>query len=137
MSYSQLENGNWLEVVHKTTAAPSQYSQLIINSWNIRPAARRLRVSLCGGWSMTYRGLIRVFTLFFVISLAQLLLADTTASTTAQANNSSDSKSYDLCPVGPCYVAVSGASSLPNQGTIQSQASDGGASAEAHVDLGT
>lgn len=86
---------------------------------------------------MTYRGLFRVFALFFVVSVAQLLLADTTASTTAQANNSSDSKSYDLCPTGPCLVVLTGASSNPNAGTLQSQASDGGAYAEAHVDLGT
>ena len=86
---------------------------------------------------MTYRIFSRLFVLFFVVAAAQLLLADTLASTSANANNSSDSKSYDLCPVGPCYIAISGASTNPNAGTLQSQASDGGAYAEAHVDYGT
>ncbi|MGH9520933.1 MAG: hypothetical protein ACRD3E_00210, partial [Terriglobales bacterium] len=55
----------------------------------------------------------------------------------AQANYTSDSKSYQLCPQGSTCVVVAPGPSTPGAGTLQSQANDGDASAEAHVDLQT
>jgi PEP-CTERM motif len=72
--------------------------------------------------------------------MGQNLFAQTIANTTANANNASDSSSYDPCPpplVCPVVSVPAGGIPAPLQITLQSAASNGGASALAHVNTTT
>lgn len=86
---------------------------------------------------MNRRHLFRALGFLVVLLFANVLFADTIAATSAEANYSSDSKSYQLCPQGSTCIIATPLSSSTGAGTLQSQASDGGASAEAHVNLQT
>jgi len=91
------------------------------------------------------RGLLTVLltwglTLVFPTFSGQNLVAQTIANTTANANDASDSSSYDPCQpplMCPVVSVPAGGLPAPQQISLQSQASNGGASAVARVNTTT